>query len=100
MENELASLILNFGIFGFILYVVPLISVLIIATKNIICNIINLIKFYNIAKARDMKKQIMYQFALALVLILSWLSGYVLFATSSMIVISSVVILNLINVTG
>lgn len=100
MENELASLILNFGILGFILYVAPLIIVLVIATKNIICNIINLIKFENIAKARDKKKQIMYQFALALVLILSWLSGYVLFATSSMIVISSVVILNLINVTG
>ena len=98
MENELASLILNFGILGFILYVAPLIIVLVIATKNIICNIINLIKFKNIAKARDKKKQIMYQFALALVLILSWLSGYVLFATSSMIVISSVVILNLINV--
>ena len=98
MENELASLILNFGILGFILYVAPLIIVLVIATKNIICNIINLIKFENIAKARDKKKQIMYQFALALVLILSWLSGYVLFATSSMIVISSVVILNLINV--
>ena len=100
MENELASLILNFGILGFILYVAPLIIVLVIATKNIICNIINLIKFENIAKARDKKKQIMYQFALALVLILSWLSGYVLFATSSMIVISSVVILNLIDVTG
>ena len=100
MENELASLILNFGILGFILYVAPLIIVLVIATKNIICNSINLIKFENIAKARDKKKQIMYQFALALVLILSWLSGYVLFATSSMIVISSVVILNLINVTG
>ena len=129
MENELASLILNFGILGFILYVAPLIIVLVIATKNIICNIINLIKFENIAKARDkknsfnenikdneevivkrneiennntkmkIKNQIMYQFALALVLILSWLSGYVLFATSSMIVISSVVILNLINVT-
>ena len=98
MENEIASLILNFGILGFILYVAPLIIVLVIATKNIICNIINLIKFGNIAKARDKKKQIMYQFALALVLILSWLSGYVLFATSSMIVISSVVILNLINV--
>lgn len=98
MENELASLILNFGILGFILYVAPFIIVLVIATKNIICNIINLIKFENIAKARDKKKQIMYQFALALVLILSWLSGYVLFATSSMIVISSVVILNLINV--
>ena len=60
MENELASLILNFGILGFILYVAPLIIVLVIATKNIICNIINLIKFENIAKARDKKKQIMY----------------------------------------
>ena len=44
MENELVSLILNFGILGFILYVVPLITVLIIATKNIITKIINLYK--------------------------------------------------------
>lgn len=76
MENELASMVLNFGVVGFILYVSPLITILIysiyVGIKSI--NKIN-------------TEFVMYQVALALALALSWMSGYVLFATSSMIVI-------------
>ncbi len=76
MENELASMVLNFGVVGFILYVSPLIAVLIYSIY---------VGIENIKKINT--EFVMYQVALALALALSWMSGYVLFATSSMIVI-------------
>lgn len=76
MENELASMVLNFGIIGFVLYVGPLIAILIYSIY---------IAFKKIKKTNV--NFLMYQFGLALALVLSWMSGYVLFATSSMIVI-------------
>lgn len=76
MENELASMLLNFGIIGFLLYVGPLLGVLIISIKEGIKNIKNLNTAY-----------VLEQFALVLALGLSWMSGYVLFATSSMAII-------------
>lgn len=76
MENELASMLLNFGIIGFILYVCPILAILIYSVYK---------GFKNIKKVNV--SYIMCQSALALALILSWMSGYVLFATSSMAVI-------------
>lgn len=76
MENELASMVLNFGVVGFILYVSPLIAILIYSIY---------VGIENIKKINT--EFVMYQVALALALALSWMSGYVLFATSSMIVI-------------
>lgn len=79
MENELASMILNFGIIGFILYVMPIIILLI---YSIIVAIKNRKKLY--------AEFIMNEVSLTLALVLSWMSGYVLFATSSMIVIVTI----------
>ena len=137
MENELASLLLNFGIIGFILYAVPLFVILVFSAKTIIENINKYKKankkIENIQESNsnfneekneldnankiieeniyieeknisnnskfieeNLKKQIMYFLALLLVLILSWFSGYVLFATSSMVVISALAVLNIV----
>ncbi len=87
MENELASMVLNFGIIGFILYIVPFIAILIYSVIQGIRNI----------KKLD-TKYIMLQSALGLSLVLSWASGYVYFATSSMVVIVTISVL-LINET-
>ena len=76
MENELASMLLNFGLLGFILYVMPL---LIILGYSLYVGI------KNIKKTNVM--YLMMQAGLTLALVLSWMSGYVLFATSSMMVI-------------
>lgn len=76
MENELASMLLNFGIVGFCLYVLPLFVILIYSVYIAIKNRKKLNTSY-----------VMYQMGLSLALVLSWMSGYVLFATSSMIVI-------------
>ena len=76
MENDLASIFLNFGVIGFILYVFPLIAILIYSI------------YVGVKNIRKINTEfVMYQVALALALALSWMSGYVLFATSSMIVI-------------
>ncbi len=82
MENELASFALNFGILGFILYVGPFIFILCYA-------IIKALK--NIKKVRQ--EYIMYICAIGLSLVLSYLSGYVFFASSSMLVIVAITIL-------
>lgn len=87
MENELASMMLNFGIIGFILYIVPFILILIYSIVKGIRNI----------KKLD-TKYIMLQSALGLSLVLSWAAGYVYFATSSMVVIVTISVL-LINET-
>lgn len=82
MENELASMILNFGIFGFILYIGPFLAIL-------IYSIIEVIKNKKILDAEYM----MYQLGIMLSFILSWLSGYVFFASSSMVIITTLGIL-------
>ncbi len=76
MENELASMLLNFGLIGFILYVMPLITILGYSL---------FVGIKNIKKTNVM--YLMMQAGLTLALGLSWMSGYVLFATSSMMVI-------------
>lgn len=79
MENELASFALNFGILGFILYVGPFVALLVYS-------------FIKAIKDRKMLEQeyIMYWCAIALSLVLSYLSGYVFFATSSMLLIVAI----------
>ncbi len=76
MENELASLFLNFGLCGFILYAGPLLAVLVYAI------------IFGIKRRKEISlNYVMNVCALILAISLSWLSGYVLFATSSMTVI-------------
>ncbi len=82
MENELASLVLNFGIIGFTIYIVPFIAILLISIIEGIKNIKKISSNY-----------IMYQCGAGLVLVLSWLSGYVFFATSNMVIISGIYML-------
>lgn len=82
MENELASLMLNFGILGFTLYAGPFIFVLITA-------LIQTIK--KIKKKQKLETDYLMSIA-ALILIfgLSYLSGYIFFNSSVMIMISAV----------
>ena len=82
MENELASLMLNFGILGFTLYAGPFIFVLITA-------LIQTIK--KIKKKQKLETDYLMAIA-ALILIfgLSYLSGYIFFNSSVMIMISAV----------
>ena len=87
MENELASLFLNFGLCGFILYACPILAVLIYAIV------------FGIKKRKDITlSYVMNVAALILAIGLSWLSGYVLFATSSMTVIVVVATLLLVEI--
>ena len=85
MENELASMALNFGILGFLLYIIPFIGILVYSAKQCIKD-----------KNKISSNVIMYQCGLGLALVLSWMSGYVFFATSSMliIVITSVLLIS------
>lgn len=82
MENELASFVLNFGILGFLLYVGPFIFILGYAIIKGIKNIKKINQDY-----------VMYVCAAGLSLVLSYLSGYVFFASSSMLVIVAINIL-------
>lgn len=82
MENELASMVLNFGIIGFLIYIGPFIAILVKAILKAIKNI----KKIN-------SESIMLILGLLMSFTLSFLSGYVFFATSSMIVIVSISIL-------
>lgn len=79
MENELASIPLNFGIIGCFLYVGPFVGLLIYSAIFALKN-----------KAVLDAEYIMLQSALVIALVLSWFSGYVLFAMSSMIIIAVV----------
>ena len=82
MENELASLLLNFGIIGFILYAGPFITILIYAIVNVIRKLKN--------KEKLETNYLMSITALILILGLSYLSGYIFFNSSIMIIISAV----------
>lgn len=82
MENELAAFVLNFGILGFMLYVGPFIFILCYSIIKGLKNIKMLGQDY-----------IMYLCAIGLSLVLSYLSGYVFFASSSMLVIVAISLL-------
>lgn len=76
LEMELLSFILNFGILGFILYLVPFIAILI----NSLIKMIKQIKEIN-------QETIMLFLGTAFVYALSLLSGYVFFNSSSMMIV-------------
>lgn len=89
MENEFASMFLNFGLIGFILYMGPFIATFIFSVYVAIKN-----KKYNL-------EYVILQCALGLSFVLSWMSGYVFFATSCMIVIvviSTILLIKLKNI--
>lgn len=88
MENELASLIFNFGILGFLLYAGPFLAILIYA-------IIDVIK--RLSTKLD-TSYLMTISALGLLIILSYLSGYIFFNSSLIAIISVVCILILENI--
>ncbi|MCI8700659.1 MAG: hypothetical protein HFJ47_04905 [Clostridia bacterium] len=76
LEMELLSFILNFGIFGFILYLVPFIAILIYS----LAKMIKQIKETN-------QETIMLFLGTAFVYAISLLSGYVFFNSSSMMIV-------------
>lgn len=80
MENELASLVFNFGIFGFFMYAGPFLAILIYAVIDVIKRL----------KKKLDTSYLMAISALGLLIILSYLSGYIFF-NSSLIAIISVV---------
>ena len=82
MENELASLLLNFGIIGFLLYAGPFITILIYAIIKAIKKLKN--------KEKLETNYLMSILALILIFGLSYLSGYIFFNSSIMIIISAV----------
>lgn len=88
LEMELMSFLLNFGILGFILYVVPFLSMLIYAFVQIIKNI----------KKIDVQCAMLF-LGSGFTYVLSLLSGYVFFNSSSMIIaiILHVALINKVN---
>lgn len=82
MENELASLLLNFGIIGFLLYAGPFITILIYAIIKAIKKLKN--------KEKLETNYLMNFAALILIFGLSYLSGYIFFNSSVMIIIAAV----------
>ena len=76
LEMELMSFILNFGILGFILYIVPFLTILIYAFIQIIKNI----------KKSDVTVSMLF-LGSGFAYMLSLLSGYVFFNSSSMIIV-------------
>lgn len=78
LEMELLSFLLNFGIFGFILYIVPFITILIYSGIKIIKNIKNI-----------NQEIIMLFLGTGFCYVLSLLSGYVFFNSSSMMIVIS-----------
>jgi len=83
MENELASLLFNFGIFGFLLYAGPFLAILIFGVIDVIKRI----------KKKLDTSYLMAISALGLLIILSYLSGYIFFNSSLIAIISVVCIL-------
>lgn len=76
LEMELMSFLLNFGIFGFTLYIVPFLTLLIYAFIQIIKNI----------KKTDSECAMLF-LGSGFAYVLSLLSGYVFFNSSSMIIV-------------
>lgn len=82
MENELVSLLLNFGILGFILYAGPFIAILIYTCIKVIKKIKN--------KEKVQTSYLMNICVLILLFALSYLSGYIFFNSSLMIIIAAI----------
>ena len=78
MENELASLLFNFGIFGFLLYAGPFLAILIFGVTDVIKRL----------KKKLDTSYLMSISALGLLIILSYLSGYIFFNSSLIAIIS------------
>ena len=78
MENELASLLFNFGIFGFLLYAGPFLAILIFGVIDVIKRL----------KKKLDTSYLMSISALGLLIILSYLSGYIFFNSSLIAIIS------------
>lgn len=76
LEMELMSFLLNFGLFGFVLYVVPFLTLMIYAFVQIIKNI----------KKIDVQCVMLF-LGSGFAYVLSLLSGYVFFNSSSMIIV-------------
>jgi len=76
LEMELMSFLLNFGIFGFILYIVPFLTLLVYSLIQIIKNI----------KKLDCQCTMLF-LGSGFAYVLSLLSGYVFFNSSSMIIV-------------
>ena len=83
MENELASLLFNFGIFGFLLYAGPFLAILIFGVIDVIKRL----------KKKLDTSYLMSISALGLLIILSYLSGYIFFNSSLIAIISVICIL-------
>ncbi len=83
MENELASLILNFGIIGFVLYAGPFVLILI---KSIIV----ILKKLKKNKEKIKTGFLMNVAALGLAFVLSYLTGYIFFNSSVMIILAGI----------
>lgn len=83
MENELASLLFNFGIFGFLLYAGAFIAILIFGVIDVIKRL----------KKKLDTSYLMAISALGLLIILSYLSGYIFFNSSLIAIIAVVCIL-------
>ena len=82
MENELVSFLLNFGIIGFLIYVGPFIFILIYSCIKII---------KALKKKEKLKSEyILACLALVLAFALSYLSGYIFFNSSLMIILSAI----------
>lgn len=89
MENEFVSLLLNFGVIGFLIYVGPFILILINSCIKII---------KNLKKKEKVKTEyIMAVLAIILAFVLSYLSGYIFFNSSLMIILSAISIYLLLN---
>ena len=82
MENELVSFLLNFGIIGFILYVSPFVLILIYGSIKLIKKIKN--------KEKIKTGHLMNVSALVLIFALSYLSGYIFFNSSLMVIIVAI----------
>lgn len=89
MENELASLLFNFGIVGFALYAGPFLWILI---KSII-DVIKKLK----EKQKIETSYLMAISALGLIFVLSYLSGYIFFNSSLIAVISVISTITLLS---
>ena len=89
MENELVSFLLNFGIIGFLIYVGPFIFILIFSCIKII---------KALKKKEKLKSEyILACLALVLAFALSYLSGYIFFNSSLMIILSAIGIYIFVN---
>lgn len=82
MENELASLLFNFGIIGFALYAGPFLAILIYSLFNVIKKLKS--------KPKLNTSYLMSIAGLGLIFTLSYLSGYIFFNSSLIAVISVV----------